>query len=214
MDTISVVIIVLTYMGSTVLVLLHFLSSAYKNLDEAKKLKNKTNEVLSHCTKLVEHEISNKIFYIVKDFVKDFLESREEITKEFEFKVKEEDLEELRFLADLSADLKELPDLMFEYETRISNSILQGKKLTILVLFLNALIAVFLLGLLQGPFFYLLLALLVAYIFVEGIDFRYAIFVAPKSNLELEEMLEKLKSSKNVREIEKKVNEVFRVVET
>jgi len=208
MDTISVAAIVGTFTVIAITILLHFLSSASKNLDEAKKLKNKTNEVLSHCTELVEHEISNKIFYIVKDF----LESREEITKGF--KVKEEDLEELRFLADLSADLKELPDLMFEYETRISNSILQGKKLTVLVFLSSILFATLLLGFLQEPLFYLLLALLVAYIFAEIIDFRYAIFVAPKSNLELEEMLEKLKSSKNVREIEKKVNEVFRVVET
>jgi|GEM_PF-6172418 Flp pilus assembly protein TadB len=205
MDTIFIVV---TFTGFAITILLGLLSFASKNLDEAKKLKNETNKVLDHCAELVELEVGNKILYIINDF----LESREEITKGF--KVKEEDLEELRFFADLSADLKRIPDLMSEYETRIANSISHGIKLTILVFLSSVLFVVFLLGLLQGPFFYLLLALLVAYIFVEGIDFRYATFVAPKSNLELAEILEKLKSSKNVREIEKKVNEVFRVVET
>jgi hypothetical protein len=205
MDTIFVVV---TFTGFAITILLGLLSFASKNLDEAKKLKNETNKVLDHCAELVELEVGNKILYIINDF----LESREEITKGF--KVKEEDLEELRFFADLSADLKRIPDLMSEYETRIVNSISHGIKLTILVFLSSVLFVVFLLGLLQGSLFYLLLALLVAYIFVEGIDFRYAIFVAPKSNLELAEILEKLKSSKNVREIEKKVNEVFRVVET
>jgi ferritin len=226
----------ITLVGFAITVIVTYVSLARKNLDDAKKLRDKANETLVHCTKFVEHETNNALLYplfkegkitssqksenlleLSKLSYEDFRKTREKVLKDF--KINEEDLERIRFLADLSTDLKKLPDLMSEYVSRISNAIANSVKLVFLILLVSVALPFFDISSLRSlpsEFIILLMLILSALLmclFQWGYDYyRYGLQTV-RSNTMLESTLEKLKSSNDINEIRKGLDEVFMIVE-